>query len=202
MRRTRHSRRTTVAIGLAAGIIVLAVCGGCGTLRFAPGETQKQNAYLHHRTVQAAALQAKQEEVSPTLAALPDQADEQSEAIMAHYGWPSQLPAASRVDEILSQANEELTETARQQAIQRPEPWDVAGNLLELGVALAGVVGGVYGAKALNVLQIAQQKSKALREIVAGNELFKKRNADSTEQFKKAHKQQSPETRSLVAELK
>ena len=102
---------------------------------------------------------------------------------MAYYGWPGELPEASKIDEILSQANEELTDAAREQAMQRPEPWDVADNLLEFGIALAGVVGGVYGAKALNVLQIAKQKSVALREVISGNELFKKQNAESVDQF-------------------
>ena len=40
---------------------------GCDSLRFAPTETQKQNAWLHNRTTQLAADMAKAEEVSPSL---------------------------------------------------------------------------------------------------------------------------------------
>jgi hypothetical protein len=41
-----------------------------------------------------------------------------------------------------------------------------------------------------------------LREIIAGNELFKRRNAEAVQAFKDAHQTQSPQTRQLVTEMK
>ena len=183
-------------------IMVGFIVAGCDSLRFAPGEVQKQNAYLHHRTVQAAATKAQDEEVSSTLQGLTDQAARQSESIVAFYGLPHAIPASETVAEILSEDNGEVTRQARAAALERPDPWDVADNLLELGIALAGVVGGVYGMRAVGALNVARQKSAALREVIQDNELFKSQSPQSTETFKQAHDQQSTETRALVAGLK
>ena len=190
------------SLGLVGCLLGIWLAGGCGSLRFAPGQEQKQNAYLHHRTVQAAAMQAQEEDSSQVLQQLTAQASRQSEAIVAHYGLPRELPSANGPEEILSAANGQLTLAARAQAIERPDPWDVADHLLELGIALAGVVGGVYGGRALGLLQLARQKSVALREVVQGNELFKRHNPTSGETFKQAHVAQSAQTRALVASLK
>ena len=65
------------------------------------------------------------------------------------------------VDEILSAENETLATDARVAALQRPDPWDVADNLLELGIAVAGVLGGVYGAKAAAALKAMSELSTA-----------------------------------------
>jgi hypothetical protein len=51
-------------------------------------------------------------------------------------------------------------------------------------------------------LKDARTKSQALREIIAGNELFKRQNAQSVQAFKEAQQTQSPATRQLVAEMK
>ena len=197
----RRTRVIVAAMGVAA-MVVVGMASGCDSLRFAPGEVQKQNAYLHHRTVQAAAIKAQNEQSSGTLQELTDQAARQSESIVAYYGLPQEIPASETVAEILSEDNAAVTRQARAAALERPDPWDVADNLLELGIALAGVVGGVYGARAVGALNLARQKSAALREIVRGNQLFKKQSPQSTEAFKQAHDQQSSETRSLVAGLK
>ena len=86
--------------------------------------------------------------------------------------------------------------------MQRPDPWDVADNLLELGIAVAGVLGGVYGAKAAAALKTARQKSTALREVVRGNEIFKQANPTLAEDLKKAQAGQTETTRQLVAQIK
>jgi len=181
------------------GIMNLA---GCGQLRFAPGEVLKQNAYLHHKTTQAAALKAHEEQTSATLQDLTNRAAQQSEAMVAYYGLPAEIPATQTVGEILSAENETLTENARLTALQRPDPWDLADNLLELGLALAGVVGGVYGTRAATALKTARQKSTALREVVYGNEIFKRSNPIFAEDFKQAQAGQSATTRQLVAQMK
>jgi len=195
----RKQREVLVVMVITA---VVGASGGCGSLRFAPGEAQKQNAYLHHKTVQAAAIEARQEAVSPALRELTGTAASQSEAIMAYYGLPQEIPQAQSVEDILSDENEAVTRQARQAALQRPDPWDVADNLMEFGLALAGVVGGVYGSRVAATIRVARQKSKALREIVTGNELFKKEHPEATEFFKKAHQQQSEDTRQLVTAMK
>jgi hypothetical protein len=189
-------------IVLSTMIMIMLLAVGCGQLRFAPGETQKQNVYLHHRTVQASATKAHQENVSDTLQSLTSQAAKQSDAIMAYYGLPSELPATSDIEDLLSNDNEELTAQARSEAIQRPDIWQVTDGFLELGIALAGLIGGVYGNKAVAALNLTRKKSVALKEIITNNELFKQNNPQSVVAFKQAQQLQSDATRSLVAEMK
>ena len=152
--------------------------------------------------MQAAALKAHQEQSSATLQELTGQATQQSEAIVAYYGLPKEIPVTQTVGEILSEENAALTTNARVSAMQRPDPWDVADHLLELGIAMAGVLGGVYGAKAAAALKTTRQKSTALREVVRGNEIFKSGNPTFTEDFKQAQAGQSETTRQLVAQMK
>ena len=185
---------------LVFGLVVMV--SGCGSLRFGPGEVQKQNAYLHHRTLQTAAVQAQVEAVSAPLQDLTRQAARQSEAIVAYYGLPQEIPNAEDVVEILSEQNGALTENARVEALERPDPWEVADHMMELGLALAGIIGGVYGSRVARTLQTARQKSQALKEVVQGNQLFKKEHPKAAESFKKAQQLQSETTRRVVAELK
>lgn len=183
-------------------LIIGCSISGCGGLRFGPGEVQKQNAYLHHRTVQTAAVQAQVEQVSEPLQDLTQQAARQSEAIVAYYGMPQEIPDTESVVEILSEQNGALTKNARVEALERPDPWEVADHMMELGLALAGIVGGVYGSRVARTLQTARQKSQALKEVVQGNQLFKKANPKATEAFKQAQQLQSEATRRMVAEMK
>jgi len=88
------------------------------------------------------------------------------------------------------------------QANQRPNVWDMADGAVELGIAMAALFGGVYGVRIARFLKEARAKSKALREIIQGNEVFKKMQSDVAESFKTAHKNQSPDTRQLVAQVK
>jgi hypothetical protein len=64
------------------------------------------------------------------------------------------------------------------------------------------LLGGVYGTKAVKFLNDARTKSKALKEIIQGNELFKQQNESSVAAFKDAQQNQSPETKAIVAEIK
>ena len=79
-----------------------------------------------------------------------------------------------------------VTEQARVEALERPDPWEVADHFMELGLALAGIVGGVYGSRVARTLQTARQKSQALKEVVQGNQLFKKDNPKAAESIVKA----------------
>ena len=187
---------------IAAVCFTVGIWGGCDTLRFAPGEVQKQNAYLHHRTVQAASMRAQQETVSPVLQELTGQAQTQSEAILAYYGLPKTIPPLQTIEQILSPASRSVTENAHAAAIERPDPWDVADDMLELGIAVAGIVGGVCGTRVVSTLRTAREKSTALREVVRGNEVFKQANPESVNAFKKAQQGQSTTTSTLVASMK
>lgn len=183
-------------------LITILLGAGCDHLRFAPNEIQKQHAWLHQKTTQATAIQAKTEETSPVLQSLASRAAAQSEAITAYYGVPEELPPVATTDDILSESSLALTAAARQANLARPDPWDLADNCLEVGIAVAGLFGGALGVRAVKTLQEARQKSAALREIVRGSELFKQNNPQAAQEFKIAQASQSPATRQLVAQLK
>ncbi len=186
-------------------IIVFCMClavTGCEALRLAPNEIQKQNAWLHSRTALIVSQTAQQQEVSEQLQALTQLGEKQSRAFVSYFGLPDELPQAETAEDILSQANFQLAETAMADASTRPDGWKIADALLELGIGVSALLGGVYGTRAVSFLGQARDKSQALQEIIAGNELFKKQNASSVEAFKAAQADQSPQTRRLVAELK
>ena len=175
---------------------------GCDSLRFAPTEEQKQNAWLHSQTAQLAADAAMQEETSDSLKSLTELCYVQSEAFTVDYGLPKKLPNASTKEQILSESSRLITKKATIHSAQRPDVWQITDGTFELAIGIAGLVGGVYGLKISRFLQQAKTKSKALQEIIEGNELFKHQNTESAEAFKAAHKAQSTQTRQLVAQMK
>jgi len=182
--------------------ITLCLLSGCDTLRFAPSESQKQNAWLHNRTAEFAADTARGENTSGKLKGLTNLSAMQSRAITSYYGMPQQFPPADNADEVLSQGNIQLAQQAATDAARRPDLWQIADNGLELGIGIAALFGGVFGARAVRFLRDAKIKSKALKEIIEGNELFKRQNRAIADDFKDAQKNQSPETRQLVAQMK
>ena len=103
---------------------------------------------------------------------------------------------------ILSEANFKLAETALSRASQRPDIWDTADGVIDLGIGIAALLGGIYGVRIAGFLRQAGAKSKALREIIQGNELFKKQNSESAAAFKSAQEDQSSQTRQLVTQIK
>ena len=183
-------------------VMVLVFTCGCDSLRFAPGEVQKENAYLHHRTAQMAAAEARESAVSPELSGLTSLCELQSRAFMADYGLPQVLPAAETIDDVLAESSRGIAAAAIVRSSERPDVWDVTDGLLELGIAAAGIIGGAYGIRATRFFKRAREKSKALREIIEGNELLKQTSTEAAAAFKTAHKAQSPQTRQIVAELK
>jgi hypothetical protein len=78
----------------------------------------------------------------------------------------------------------------------------MADGAIELGIGIAALFGGVYGVKVAGFLKKARTRSKALREIIEGNEIFKRANTDQLNSFKAAHNIQSPATRQIVAQIK
>ncbi|MDD5064719.1 MAG: hypothetical protein PHQ35_08195 [Phycisphaerae bacterium] len=175
---------------------------GCESLRFAPSETQKQNAWLHNRTAAITTETAKSENTSEQLQALTKLAELQSRAFVSYNGLPKEFPQAETAEDCLAQSNRQLTQTALAQSAERPDTWQAADSVLELAIGVCALFGGVFGTRAVRFLRDAQIKSKALKEIVEGNELFKKQNQSSVEAFKQAQQNQSPETRQIVAEMK
>ena len=203
MKKTDKRKQPTVSL---AAIVTLAltclVSAGCDSLRLAPSEVEKQNAWLHNRTALVSAETARAQEASPELQALTQLGEIQSRAFTAHFGLPKEFPPAETTEDILAESNWQLAGTALQHGAQRPDAWQVADSMLELGIGICALLGGVYGTRAVRFLRNARGKSQALQEIIAGNELFKKQNASATPAFKQAHQNQSPQTRQLVAQIK
>jgi hypothetical protein len=175
---------------------------GCDSLRFAPGEAQKQNAWLHNRTAAVAAEQARREAASEKLQALTGLGELQSRAFISYCGLPKEFPQADTAEQILSQSSFQLAGAALSESAERPDAWQVADNMFELAIGISALLGGVYGTRAARFLKDAKTKSKALKEIIEGNELLKKEGGAYTHALKEAQKNQSPQTRQLVAQLK
>jgi hypothetical protein len=178
------------------------VLAGCESLRFAPTEAQKQNAWLHNRTTAIAADTARTESASEKLQALTKLSKLQSGAFVSYYGLPKEMPQADTTEEVLAESSFELTQTALVQSAARPDAFEVADNIFELAIGISALLGGVYGTRAVWFLKEARAKSKALQEIVTGNELFKSQHTDQVSAFKQAHQKQSPQTRQLVVQMK
>lgn len=201
MRKLSQTHKYLTGLGLyaIAGVLLLT---GCESMRFGVNEGQKENAWLHNRTAAAAAQVAEVQGSSAELQDLTELSELQSRAFAAHFGLPKEYPAAGTVDDILADSNRQLAKEAIEDSKARPNAWDVADAGMELGIGIFAVLGGVYGTKATKFLKDARAKSKALKEIIAGNELFKNANQKQAETFKQAHATQSPETRRLVTQMK
>ena len=189
---------TTILISVFVGILLT----GCDSMRFAPNEAQKQNAWLHSRTATVTAEAARSENASEKLQALTQLGEVQSRAFSSYFGLPDEFPKAETVEDILSESNFRLAQAALESSADRPDSWQVADSMMELGIGICAVLGGVGGARAVRFLREAKTKSKALQEVITGNEFFKKQNAEQTAAFKQAHSTQSAETRQLVAQMK
>jgi hypothetical protein len=181
--------------------IILFVCG-CESLRFAPSEVQKQNAWLHNRTTAVVAETAEEENTSVQLQTLAKLSELQSRAFVSYCGLPKEFPQAESADEILRDTNVQLARTALVESADRPDAWQLADSALELAIGISALLGGVAGSRAVRFLKDARTKSQALKEIITGNEIFKKQNEPSIAAFKQAHGNQSPATRQIVTEMK
>lgn len=183
-------------------IFICLLSVGCDSLRFAPTETQKQNAWLHNRTTTIAADTSKTENASEQLQALTQLSELQSRAFSSYFGLPKEFPPSETAEDVLTESNFQLARTALQQGSERPDAWEVADSMLELGIGICALLGGVYGTRAVGFLRQTKTKSKALKEIITGNELFKKQNESYTSAFKQAHQNQSAPTRQIVVKMK
>jgi len=187
---------------LATVILICVLLAGCETLRFAPSEAQKQNAWLHNRTAQVATEAARAEQASEKLQALTQLGELQSRAFVSYCGLPKEFPQAQTAEDILRESNWQLAQTALGQSADRPDTWQVADSALDLAIGICALLGGVYGTRAVRFLKDARTKSQALKEIITGNELFKKQNQAQASAFKEAQHNQSLPTRQIVAQMK
>ena len=201
MRKLSQTHKYLPCFGLSI-IIGVFLLTGCDSLRLGVNESQKENAWLHNRTAAAAAQVAEAQDASAELRDLTELSELQSQAFTAYFGLPNEYPAAEMVDDILAESSRQLAKEAIEASKARPSPWDVADAGLELGIGICAILGGVYGTKAAKFLKDARTKSKALKEIITGNELFKSANQTQAQAFKQAHANQSPETRQIVTQVK
>lgn len=185
--------RSRVVYFLSSIVFICCLLCGCGdSLRFAPTQQQKASAELTHQL----AVLVNSEGTGPA-SPVSQQLVEGTRAELSYIGRPVSPPDISQFDTVTAAAN--------QDASQRPNVWRLTDNAFELGIALCGLFGGVYGIKAAKYLQTARDKSKALQEIVRGNELFKDVvPADIWAKFKETQStaQVSPSTPVIVTELK
>jgi len=198
----KYERVTTRSVTVFTCVSMALLFAGCDSLRFAPNEAQKQNAWLHNRTAIISAETARAEETSEKLQALTRLGEMQSRAFTSYCGLPKEFPQAETAEDLLIESNWQLAQTALKSGAQRPDAWEVADSAMELGIGICALLGGVYGTRAVRFLREAKTKSKALQEIIAGNELFKKQNQNQAAAFKQAHNSQSPDTRQIVARVK
>ena len=182
--------------------ILLVLMCGCEGFRRTATQAQKQNAWLHLRTTQLAAEQAVSEQTSALLQDLTALSCQQSCAFAADYGLPDEIGPTLTAEEILAAAGPAAVRAQADGSAAELEPWSMADGLLDLGLALAGLLGGAWGLKAAAFFRQAREKSDALKEIVRNNELFKTLCPDAAPSFKQAQSAQSPSTRRLVTELK
>ncbi len=87
--------------------------------------------------------------------------------------------------------------------LQKADLWDVADGVINMGITIAALFSGAAGIKIAAGLKTARDKSKALKEIIEANELFKKSCPDAVKEFKNAQSEtQSDTTRMIVAQMK
>lgn len=182
-------------------LTVVCLLGGCEAIRPAATEAQKANAWLHLRTTQLAADKATAEDTSPALQGLTALSHRQSQAFVMDYGVPREMPEQADAEAILAAAPA-VAAQATEDAAKRIDPWAAADGLLEAGIGIAGLLGGAWGLRAAQWIRTAREKTRALQEIVEGNELFKQANQKALDAFKDAHCRQSPATQRIVTELR
>jgi len=175
---------------------------GCESLRFAPSEGQKQNTWLHNRTAAIAAEAVRSEGGSQKLQSLAQLSELQSRAFICYYGLPKEFPQAETAEDVLAESNIQLAQSALRESADRPDAFAMTDSVFDLAIGISALLGGVYGTRAIRFLKDARVKTQALKEIIAGNELFKKANTESAGAFKQAQSSQSPQTRQIVAQLK
>jgi hypothetical protein len=177
------------------------VLTGCGNLRFAPSESQKQIAFRTYKNA-AEVDSTGAEAASPATR----QVVEGTAAALAYTG----MPKAPEVEDYPA-----ALEQAQADAVKRPKSADVfdaAEGGLSLAAELAILLGaggaGIGGKKVIDWIKIAKDKSNALRDVVNGNEMLmgyleKEKMDTAVNAFKAAQDgEQRMTTKKIVAQLR
>lgn len=123
--------------------LVVMTLSGCGLVRLAPSQTQKQNAWLLHKTTTAIHQQAQQEQANEQLSALALLAQNQSQAVVADYGMPDPVPPGD-IDSLLNGQACNIADEAMSQSefAANGSAWlDVLVVIISL---ISGAAGGQY----------------------------------------------------------
>ena len=177
---------------LLSSVFCLLLFSGCDDgLRLAPSRYQKETAEMTYDL----AVKIDSEGAaagSPATGKLVEGA----RANLVYTGRPASPPDPALFDSTVGRAVVD--------AAARPDPWAAADSLLELGIGVSALLGGVYGARAVKYLKEAREKAKALKEVVQGNELFKDSLNSNKTSVNKAfsaaqNEKQSTETKQIVA---
>ena len=184
-------------LGVIVLLLVFGFClSGCEEalgLRLSPTEAQKQSSELTY----ALALKVDREGTEPESPASKKLVSGTA-ASLTYTGRPKEVP---NPDDF-----ETITSAATGDAGKRPDLGKTMDSALEIGLAIAGLFGGVGGVKVAQVLVKAHQKAKAFEEVVSNNDLFKKlaesESLATLDLFKKANVSQTPTTQKLVAEAR
>jgi len=184
-----NSRRETMKKILLTLVLAMSSLMGCDTLRFAPTEAQKQNAWLHNRTALVAAETAKVEQTSAKLQALTQLGELPKSRDCRGYSRPIELAACRHSFGRISRA---------------PRPLAGCGFHVRVGYWHLCFVG-----------RCVRHQSRALLERrpdkIAGVEgdYHRQRTVQKAKSalpyaslFKEAHQAQSSQTRQLVAQMK
>lgn len=171
--------------------IVFCVIGCEEALRFAPSESIKQTAELTNQMARKINTEGTVSQ-SPTSRQLV----KGTQVSLSYIGRPKEVPDPEQFETVSAQAQTD--------AEKRPDAWEVADSMMELGIGVCALFSGVAGVKGVQILKNARAKSKALQEVVAGNELFKKTSESGmAATFATSHNNaQSKETKKIVADLK
>lgn len=170
-------------------------------VRLAPDSSQKMNAYLLNKTTNAAADLACENDADEKLCRLTTLAAMQSEAVVEYYGKPEEV-ADVTVDQLLGEQVYSISQTAYKNANTSNKPAVAVNDFLDLAIGLCGLFGGAFGIKAVAFLSAAKMKTKALEEIIQGNEKFKSAYPEYSDLFKKSQSQQSQATKGIVTGIK
>jgi len=162
------SRKTLLITSVICAICVicgLSVTAGCsGNLRFAPTEAQKQVAMRTHLN----ALAVDADGADPGTPAT-RQLVEGTATSLSYIGSPAQIAQTpEQYAAVITAANTD--------AVKRPTGEDVFNAVdgwLALGLSVASIFTGAGAVKTVSVIKTAQEKSRALREVIVGNELLK-----------------------------
>ena len=155
-------------------VLAVMIClTGCESLRFEPGQLQKQNAYLHDRATNIAAETARVEKSSEKLQKLTRLTAQQSRAFVSYMGLPDKLPRAVMAEEVLVESSFQIAEQAEVDSQRRFDGWQVAGGGVRSGQQQGiKIVFSPLGMKAdLVLLRLAEKYGSGLTVVTDDGEL-------------------------------